>query len=177
MTVKELLDVMSDQKEIFIKPNGRRMYFDGIAEDVPEELYDAVVTEIAPQVHRDDGYNAIRKYYGGMGVWVNPIPVWDAIADSKAATQKELLPLKKRLMKYGLTKEAAVRFAADAKNKGLLEDYTVDELMAKLERERDTEQSRDPFYSDENIRHLERVLRDVADGVAHFEEHELIEEG
>lgn len=88
MTVKELLDVISAQKEIFIKPCGRRMYFDGIAEDVPEDLYNAVVTEIVPQVYRDDDYNAIRRYYGAMGVWVIPIPAWNEKADRKAAADK-----------------------------------------------------------------------------------------
>lgn len=33
----------------------------------------------------------------------------------------------------------------------------------------------DPFYSDSNIRHLEKIMHDVQEGKAHFEEHELIE--
>ena len=33
----------------------------------------------------------------------------------------------------------------------------------------------DPFYSDSNIRHLEKIIHDVQEGKAHFEEHELIE--
>lgn len=34
----------------------------------------------------------------------------------------------------------------------------------------------DPFYSENNIRYLEKIARDVAQGQAHFAEHELIEE-
>jgi DNA-damage-inducible protein J len=37
------------------------------------------------------------------------------------------------------------------------------------------ELSADPFYSASNIRYLESIMRDVKDGKAHFEEHELIE--
>lgn len=34
----------------------------------------------------------------------------------------------------------------------------------------------DPFYSDNNIRHLENIVRDIKDDKAHFAEHDLIEE-
>lgn len=33
----------------------------------------------------------------------------------------------------------------------------------------------DPFYSESNIRYLEGIARDVAEGKAHFAEHELLE--
>lgn len=33
----------------------------------------------------------------------------------------------------------------------------------------------DPFYSESNMRHLEKIVRDINEGKAHFEEHELIE--
>lgn len=33
----------------------------------------------------------------------------------------------------------------------------------------------DPFYSENNIRHLEHIVRDIKDGKAHFSEHDLIE--
>ena len=33
----------------------------------------------------------------------------------------------------------------------------------------------DPFYSEANMRYLEGVMRDIREGKAHFEEHELIE--
>ena len=32
----------------------------------------------------------------------------------------------------------------------------------------------DPFYSDNNIRHLENIVRDIREGKAHFAAHELI---
>lgn len=34
----------------------------------------------------------------------------------------------------------------------------------------------DPFYSRENIHYLEKIALDVAQGEAHFDEHELLEE-
>ena len=33
----------------------------------------------------------------------------------------------------------------------------------------------DPFYSEQNIRYLEQIANDVAQGKAHFAEHELLE--
>ena len=37
------------------------------------------------------------------------------------------------------------------------------------------EVSVDPFYSESNIRHLEKVVKDIRNGKAHFAEHDLIE--
>ena len=34
----------------------------------------------------------------------------------------------------------------------------------------------DPFYSESNIKYLEQIARDIKDGKAKFEEHELIDE-
>ena len=34
----------------------------------------------------------------------------------------------------------------------------------------------DPFYSESNIKHLERIIADIEAGKAHFAEHDLIEE-
>ena len=36
--------------------------------------------------------------------------------------------------------------------------------------------SADPFYSESNIRYLEGIAKDIREGKAHLEEHELIEE-
>ena len=33
----------------------------------------------------------------------------------------------------------------------------------------------DPFYSQDNIRYLEAIVRDIKEGKAHFAEHDLIE--
>lgn len=37
------------------------------------------------------------------------------------------------------------------------------------------ELSVDPFYSENNIRYLEQIMRDIDEGRAHFAEHDLIE--
>ena len=34
----------------------------------------------------------------------------------------------------------------------------------------------DPFYSEGNLRHLERMMLDIRNGKAHFSEHQFIEE-
>ena len=34
---------------------------------------------------------------------------------------------------------------------------------------------KDPFFSEENIRYLEKIVRDIQDGKAHFTEHDLLE--
>ena len=33
----------------------------------------------------------------------------------------------------------------------------------------------DPFYSDSNMRHLAKIMKDIKEGKAHFQEHDLIE--
>ena len=33
----------------------------------------------------------------------------------------------------------------------------------------------DPFYSENNLQHLERIVRDIKEGTAHFAPHDLIE--
>lgn len=37
-------------------------------------------------------------------------------------------------------------------------------------------ETKDIFYSDSNIRYLEKIARDVRNGTANFAEHDLIEE-
>ena len=34
----------------------------------------------------------------------------------------------------------------------------------------------DPFYSKSNIKHLEKIVEDIKNGTAKFEEHELVED-
>jgi DNA-damage-inducible protein J len=53
--------------------------------------------------------------------------------------------------------------------------FTVFAKKVAREKRIPFEISVDPFYSESNIRHLEKIMRDVKDGTAHFEEHELIE--
>ena len=33
----------------------------------------------------------------------------------------------------------------------------------------------DPFYSENNLQHLERIMRDIKEGAAHFVPHDLTE--
>lgn len=60
---------------------------------------------------------------------------------------------------------------------GLSMSTAINVFLRKVARERRIpfELSADPFYSESNIKYLEQISRDIADGRAHFTEHELIE--
>ena len=53
--------------------------------------------------------------------------------------------------------------------------FTVFAKKVGRERRIPFELSVDPFYSDANMRFLENIVREVREGKAHFEAHELIE--
>lgn len=54
--------------------------------------------------------------------------------------------------------------------------FTIFARKVSRERRIPFELSVDPFYSDSNIRYLERIVKDIQEGRAHFAEHDLIEE-
>ena len=72
MTVRELLDLMVEEKKIFIKPSGRRSYYEGYASDAPESLMDVMVREINPKIESDEPV---------LGIWIDNIEEWDWMAD------------------------------------------------------------------------------------------------
>ena len=53
--------------------------------------------------------------------------------------------------------------------------FTIFAKKVGRERRIPFEVSVDPFYSDSNIRYLERKKREIDEGRAHFAEHDLIE--
>lgn len=53
--------------------------------------------------------------------------------------------------------------------------FTVFAKKVSRERRIPFEINADPFYSENNIRYLESVMRDIKEGKAHFAEHDLIE--
>ena len=53
--------------------------------------------------------------------------------------------------------------------------FTIFAKKVGRERRIPFEISADPFYSENNIRYLEGIAKDVKEGKAHFAEHELIE--
>lgn len=63
------------------------------------------------------------------------------------------------------------------KEMGLNLSTAITMFLTKVGREKRIpfEISADPFYSESNIRYLEKIAQDIRDGKAHFEEHELIE--
>lgn len=54
--------------------------------------------------------------------------------------------------------------------------FTIFAKKVSREKRIPFEVSVDPFYSESNLRHLENLAQDVAQGNAHFAEHELLEE-
>lgn len=73
MTVRELLDLVTPKKGIFIKPNGRRAYYEGRAGEAPESLMESTVSEVSPALNEDD--------IPVIGIWIDPIPEWDLMVD------------------------------------------------------------------------------------------------
>lgn len=61
---------------------------------------------------------------------------------------------------------------------GLSMSTAINVFLKKVARERRIpfELSADPFYSESNMRYLEKKLEDYKAGQLHFSEHELIEE-
>lgn len=61
---------------------------------------------------------------------------------------------------------------------GLTMSTAITMFLTKVGRERRIpfEITADPFYSENNMRYLERVMSDVKSGKAHFAEHELIKD-
>ncbi|MCC8026101.1 MAG: type II toxin-antitoxin system RelB/DinJ family antitoxin [Clostridium sp.] len=60
---------------------------------------------------------------------------------------------------------------------GLTMSSAITIFLTKVAREKRIpfEVSADPFYSESNIRYLERKKREIDEGRAHFAEHDLIE--
>ena len=55
--------------------------------------------------------------------------------------------------------------------------FTVFAKKVAREKRIPFEVSRDPFYSESNLRYLQNIARDIKEGKAHFAEHDLIEDG
>lgn len=53
--------------------------------------------------------------------------------------------------------------------------FTIFARKVSREKRIPFEVSVDPFYSESNIRYLEGIVKDIKEGRAHFEEHNLIE--
>ena len=53
--------------------------------------------------------------------------------------------------------------------------FTIFARKVRREKRIPFEVSVDPFYSESNIRYLEGIVKDIKEGRAHFEEHDLIE--
>ena len=60
---------------------------------------------------------------------------------------------------------------------GLSMSAAITVFLKKVSREHRIpfEMSADPFYSESNMRYLEKIKKDIDEGKAHFEEHDLIE--
>ncbi len=53
--------------------------------------------------------------------------------------------------------------------------FTIFAKKVGRERRIPFEVSVDPFYSDSNMRHLAKIMKDIKEGKAHFQEHDLLE--
>lgn len=87
-----------------------------------------------------------------------------------------------------MTRAVNVNFRMDAELKKNMEQvcselgmsmttaFTIFAKKVSREKRIPFEVNVDPFYSEQNIRYLEKIVQDVAEGKAHFAEHELLEE-
>ncbi len=73
LTVRDVLEMVTQKKDVKIKPNGRREYYFGTAENVPEGLMGLNVTELAPCMDKDDNLY--------LGIWVNADKDWNLLVD------------------------------------------------------------------------------------------------
>ena len=75
--------------------------------------------------------------------------------------------------------DESVKASAESalKDMGLTLSTAINMFLVKVGREKRIpfEVTADPFYSEDNVRHLEQMLQEAADGKAHFAEHDLIE--
>lgn len=85
MTVRDLLELVSEKRTVKIKPNGRRVYYMGSATEVPEGLMGCEVTELAPIT--DDEDNLV------LGVWVTADMDWGLMVDCFGTADDATAPI------------------------------------------------------------------------------------
>ena len=73
MTVRELLELVSQTRTVKIKPAGRRVYYVGSATEVPEGLMECEIVEIGPSLDAEIDPILIA--------WVTADKDWDLIFD------------------------------------------------------------------------------------------------
>ena len=78
MTIRDFLAVTASDKDVFIKPAGRKCYYEGTMNDIPETLKDAEIEEISPRIYANDP-EANARFCVGWGIWVARIPEYEYI--------------------------------------------------------------------------------------------------
>lgn len=78
---------------------------------------------------------------------------------------------------FRIDEEVKERAESALNDMGLTLSSAITMFLTKVGRERRIpfEVTADPFYSEENLHYLEKIMSDVKTGKAHFEEHNLIE--
>lgn len=79
MKIRDLLEVIVDEKDIFIKPAGKVLYYEGTAANVPCVLLDATIREISPRGHYNEDRTEPRRITTSIGIWVDNIPELDVL--------------------------------------------------------------------------------------------------
>lgn len=85
LKIKDIYDVLLGSTEVFIKPSGRRVYFVGTVDEIPEELLKAIITEVNPNCRYEDDETSVKRWKAFIGIWVEPITSWDIIADKDSS--------------------------------------------------------------------------------------------
>lgn len=70
----DLLEILAPTTELFIKPAGKKIYFEGTAKEVPHALYNAVVNEVCPRCYYNEDKHSAHRYIAEVGIFVNSLP-------------------------------------------------------------------------------------------------------
>ncbi len=77
VTIRQIVPVMAGSLVVFIKPDGRELYFTGKAEDIPERFMECTIREISTQAFYEDDDKSVNRYRAEIGFWIDTIPDWE----------------------------------------------------------------------------------------------------
>lgn len=79
MKVRDLMEVVVNEKDIFIKPSGRPVYYEGTIGNTPCVLLDATIREISPRGYYNEDIAETQRITTSIGIWVDNIEELDAL--------------------------------------------------------------------------------------------------
>ena len=87
MEIKEIHDLINGDKHVFIKPVGRRYYYNGTIGKIPHCMKSLKVLEISPQVYSRD--NQLKPFITGLLLLVEGVEELDILEDNYKISQND----------------------------------------------------------------------------------------